>query len=319
MNLLDPAGPAVIPEIRPPGRPRSIPAGGAAPRADSRARGGHGASEPAARLDPRLYQIAVLSLLLAYGMLWLDLGIDPRQALFILTAALLTQLGGTVLGGLPRFDPKSALISGLSLCLLLRTNDPWLAVITAVVAVGSKFVLRVRGKHVFNPTNIALVAMMLVTGQVWVSPGQWGSVAVFAFLLASAGGLVVNRAGRADVTHTFLAGYVVLLVGRSLWLGDPLSIPIHRLENGALVLFAFFMISDPRTTPDSRAGRMLFAVMVAGGAYLVQFALFRPNALLWSLAGCSLAVPLIDRFLPGARHQWRAALIPEAGQERTTP
>ena len=319
MKLLDPAGPIVIPGIRPPGRPGLVLAAGPTPGAISASRGTRVAPAPAGRLDPRLYQIAVLSLLLAYGMLWLDLEIDPRQALAILSAALLTQLGGAVLSGLPRFDPKSALISGLSLCLLLRTNDPWLAVITAAVAVGSKFVLRVHGKHVFNPTNFALVAMMLATGQVWVSPGQWGSVAVFAFLLASAGGLVVNRAGRADVTWTFLAGYVILLVGRSLWLGDPLSIPVHRLQNGALVLFAFFMISDPRTTPDSRAGRMLFAVMVAGGAYLVQFALFRPNALLWSLAVCSLAVPLIDRLLPGARHQWRAAAVPEAGQERTTP
>jgi Na+-translocating ferredoxin:NAD+ oxidoreductase RnfD subunit len=90
----------------------------------------------------------------------------------------------------------------------------------------------------------------------------------------------VNRAARADVTWTFLACYAALWLGRSLWLGDPLVIPLHRLENGALVLFAFFMISDPRTTPDSRAGRMLFAVLVAVGAYVVQFKLFRTNGLL---------------------------------------
>ena len=272
-----------------------------------------------ARLDPRFYQIAVLSLLLGYGVVRLNLDIDPGLALVILAAALLTQLGGGALAGLPRFDPKSAIISGLSLCLLLRTNDAWLAALTAAVAVGSKFVLRVHGKHVFNPTNFALVVMMLASARVWVSPGQWGSVAVFAFLLASAGGLVVNRASRADVTWTFLACYVTLLVGRSLWLGDPLAIPLHRLQNGALVLFAFFMISDPRTTPDSRVGRMLFAVMVAGGAYFVQFKLFRPNALLWSLAVCSLVVPLIDRLLPGPRHQWRPAPGPAAGQERNMP
>jgi hypothetical protein len=70
-------------------------------------------------------------------------------------------------------------------------------------------------------------------------------VAVFAFLLASAAGLVVNRASRADVTWTSLATYVMMLIGRSLWLDDPLSIPLHRLGNGALVLFAFFMISPP--------------------------------------------------------------------------
>ncbi|PYO55606.1 MAG: Na+-transporting NADH:ubiquinone oxidoreductase, subunit NqrB, partial [Candidatus Rokuibacteriota bacterium] len=74
--------------------------------------------------------------------------------------------------GRPGFDPRSALISGLSLCLLLRTNSLTLAVLTAALAIASKFVLRVGGKHVFNPTNFALVAMMLLTGAVWVSPGQ---------------------------------------------------------------------------------------------------------------------------------------------------
>jgi Na+-transporting NADH:ubiquinone oxidoreductase subunit NqrB len=249
-------------------------------------------------------------------MAWLGLDVHPGRAVAILAAALLTQLAATTLTELPRFDPKSALISGLSLCLLLRTNDLGLAMLAAVVAVASKFLLRVRGKHVFNPTNFALVAMMLVTGQVWASPGQWGSAAVFAFLLASAGALVVNRAARADVTWTFLACYAALWLGRSLWLGDPLVIPLHRLENGALVLFAFFMISDPRTTPDSRTGRMLFAALVAVGAYVVQFKLFRTNGLLWSLAVCSLIVPLIDRLLPGPRYQWHP--IADAGDAQET-
>jgi enediyne biosynthesis protein E5 len=179
------------------------------------------------------------------------------------------------------------------------------AMLTAVVAIASKFTLRVRGKHVFNPTNFALVSMTLLTTSVWVSPGQWGSGTIFAFLLASAGGLVVNRAARADVTCAFLVSYAALLIGRSLWLGEPLAIPLHRLENGALVLFSFFMISDPKTTPDSRAGRVLFAGLVALGAYVVQFWLFRTNGLLWSLAVCSLAVPLIDLLLPGPRYQWQ--------------
>jgi Na+-translocating ferredoxin:NAD+ oxidoreductase RnfD subunit len=160
--------------------------------------------------------------------------------------------------------------------------------------------------------------MLLLADGVWVSPGQWGSVAVFAFLLAAAGALVVNRAARADVTWTFLAAHAALVVGRALWLGDPLAIPLHRLSNGALVLFAFFMISDPRTTPDSRAGRIAFAVLVAAGAYVVQFRLFQANPLLWSLAACSLAVPLIDRLLPGQRYDWRAPGIGRA-RERSLP
>lgn len=258
------------------------------------------------RWDPRLYQIATLGGLLGYGVLWLSLDVDPWTAAIILATVLAAQLVGTRVTGRGRFDPKSALISGLSLCLLLRTNSPELAALTAALAIASKFLVRVGDKHVFNPTNVALVAMLLLTGQVWVSPGQWGSAAVFAFLLASAGGLVVNRAARADVTWAFLAAHAALLVGRTLWLGDPLEIPLHRLANGALVLFAFFMISDPRTTPDSRAGRILFAVVVAAGAYVIQYRLFQTNPLLWSLAICSLAVPLIDRLLPGRRYDWAA-------------
>ena len=262
---------------------------------------------PTPSLDPRLYQIAALAGLLAYGLARLDLEVRPARAVLILATVLLTQLAATRLAGLSAFDPRSALISGLSLCLLLRAPSPFVAGAAGVLAVGSKFVLRVRGKHVFNPTNFAIVALLL-TGQAWVSPGQWGGAAFFGFLIACLGGLVVNRAARSDVTLAFLVTYGGLLVGRSWWLGEPMAIPLHRLQNGALLIFAFFMISDPRTTPDSRAARVLFAALVAlGGAY-VQFRLFRTNGLLWSLAACSPLVPVLDRALPGARHQWRAGL-----------
>ena len=79
------------------------------------------------------------------------------------------------------------------------------------------------------------------------------------------------------MTYAFLGFYALLVVGRAVWLGDPLTIPLHHLQSGALLLFAFFMISDPKTTPDSRAGRVLFATLVALGAVLVQFGLYRPT------------------------------------------
>jgi enediyne biosynthesis protein E5 len=258
------------------------------------------------RLDPRLYQIGALAGLLVYGLLFLDLEVRPGRAALILSTVLATQYACTRIFGLPQYDPRSALISGLSLCLLLRTNLALLAAMGAVLAVAGKFVLRFRGKHLFNPTNLGIVALLL-TGQAWVSPGQWGSAAFFGFLLACLGGLVVNRAARSDVTLAFLLAYGGLVVARSLWLGEPMAIPLHRLQNGALLIFSFFMISDPRTTPDSRAGRILFALLVAFGAAYVQFRLFRTNGLLWSLAVFSLLVPVLDRLLPGERYQWAGA------------
>src|SRR5262245_27370704 len=254
--------------------------------------------------DPRHYQIAVLASLLVYGVVALDFEIAPGRAAAILATALLTQAACTRVWALPRFDPRSALISGLSLCLLLRTSAVVLALAAAVIAVASKFVVQFNHKHLFNPTNIAIVSLMALTGQVWVSPGQWGNVAFFAFLMACLGGLVVNRARRSDVTYAFIAFYMALVFGRSMWLGEPMTIPLHRLQNGALLLFTFFMISDPRTTPNSRKGRIIFAFLVACGAWYIQFRLFRTNGPLWSLATCSMTVPLIDWLLPARRYEW---------------
>lgn len=269
--------------------------------------------------DPRLYQILVLSCLLAYGVLRLDLEVRPARALLLLGAALAAQYACTRLWRLPAFDPRSALISGLSLCLLLRTGSPALAVAVAIATIASKFVLRVGGKHVFNPTNFGIVAALLATDRAWVSPGQWGNAAFFAFLMACLGGLVVNRAARADVTYAFLGFYLAILFGRALWLGQPMAIPLHQLQNGAFLLFTFFMISDPKTTPDSRFGRILFAGLVALGAGFVTFVLFRTDGLLLSLAFLSPIVPLLDRLLPGPRYAWRRAPAPAPAIAATAP
>src|SRR5204863_338734 len=79
----------------------------------------------------------------------------------VIGAALATQWLCSRLWRLPRFDPLSALISGIGLATLLRTNGILLATLAAAVAITSKFVLRFRGKHLYNPTNLALVVMLV--------------------------------------------------------------------------------------------------------------------------------------------------------------
>jgi Na+-translocating ferredoxin:NAD+ oxidoreductase RnfD subunit len=256
--------------------------------------------------DPRYYQIAVLSALLIYGMGWLGFDVDWPQVAILLGTVLLTQYVRGKAAGLPAFDPRSPLISGLSLCLLLRTNSPILMVAAAVITIGSKFVLKRLGKHIFNPTNFGIVLMLVLTGDVWVSPAQWGSKLYFAFLMACLGGMVIHRAMRNDVSYAFLLSYAAILFGRAIWLGDPWTIPLKQLQSGALLLFTFFMISDPKTTPDSRAGRILFALFVVVVAAYIQFGLYRTNGLLWSLAIVSLLTPLLDQLFPGTKYQWNS-------------
>ncbi len=252
--------------------------------------------------DARHAQIGVLAGLAGWGLVALDLEVTASSAAVTLAAALATQWLASRLTG-QRFDPRSALISGLSLVLLLRSDALGWHALAAALAIGSKFVLRIRGKHFLNPTNFALVALLLATDRVWASSGQWGSGPLLAAALVAGACWVLPRA-RGDATLGFLGAWCALLLGRALSLGDPLAIPLHQLESGALLLFAGFMLSDPRTLPNARAGRIAFALTVAGTAYVLRFKFFEPNALLFALAAVSLLTPFLDRVLAGARFSW---------------
>lgn len=268
--------------------------------------------------DPRHYQLTVLSSLVIYGVVALDFGIHWYNATGIAITALTAQWIGTRLAGLAAFDPRSPMITALSLTLLLRTDDVLLAITAAGVAIASKFLVRINNKHIFNPANIGIIVLVLATDRAWVSTGQWGSTAISALALACLGFVVLTRAKRAETTIGFLVCYALLLFGRAAWLGDPASIPVHYLQNGALLIFAFFMISDPRTTPNSPLGRVFFSAIVATIAFTIQFAWYEPNGPILALVMAAPLVPVIDFFSRGQVYQWRTSRVVTALQHLPT-
>ena len=179
--------------------------------------------------------------------------------------------------------------------------------IGAAIGVGSKFVLRFDGRHVFNPSAFAITVLLLSGAGVWVSPGIWGAKADFAAFVALLAALVLPAARRADIAIYFLVIQAALLIGRALWVGAPLDIPIHALMSGSLLIFAFFMISDPPTTPRASLGRLTFAFLVAALAFYLAYHEQQKAALYISLVLLSPASLLIDRVFPGARFAWRPA------------
>jgi Na+-transporting NADH:ubiquinone oxidoreductase subunit NqrB len=257
--------------------------------------------------DARHYQIAALSLLLLFSMGALDLGAKPLPSLLAVASALATQALCTRAWRLPKIDLRSPLITGLSLSLLLRADAPWLFAAAGAIAILSKFVLRVDGKHVWNPAGFAIVVLLFGTDHVWISPGQWGASLWFASLLGFLAILVLQASRRSDMALFFLGSHAALLLARALWLGDPLAIPLHQLESGALLIFAFFMISDPRTSPDARLARMLFAVAVALLAHYLAFFMQMRPALYVALIALSPVNPVLDRVFRAERFQWRQA------------
>ncbi len=259
--------------------------------------------------DPRLVQIVLLGSLLAAGATLRDFSLRPLQVVFTFASVLLTQALFLRILGIRNVNYLSAVITGLGLSLLLRADSLWVHPVAAFLAISAKFLIRVRGKHVFNPANLGVMLALILLPGAWVSPGQWGQDVAVAGWFLVLGNLVVMRARRVDVSWAFLIAFLGLAGARVLWLGLNPAGFVHLLSNGSILLFAFFMISDPMTIPDSRRGRLLHAALVAGFAFFWQFGLFRTNGLLWSLLMLSPLVPVWDRLWPARRYVW----IPEGG------
>lgn len=264
--------------------------------------------------DARHYQIAALTTLLIYNIGWLDFGAQPFNSACAIAGALAAQLFCTRLYELPQLDLRSPLITGLSLSLLLRADTAWLYALAGIIGIGSKFLIRIDGKHIFNPAGFAIVLLLFSANGVWISPGQWGSAVWFAALLGFLAILVLHAARRSDMAIFFLVCHGALLLARAWWLGDPLAIPLHQLQSGALLIFAFFMISDPRTSPDSRVGRFLFALSVALCAHYLAFFMQMRPALYVALIALSPLTLLIDRILPAQRFAWTGPALQGASR-----
>ena len=256
--------------------------------------------------DARLFQIAFLATLLAIGALARDFALLPQQMLLAFAAGLATQAFWIWALRIERRGVLSAVITCFGLSILLRADSLWVHPLAAALAISSKFVLRVHGKHVYNPANLGVIASIALLPGTWVSAGQWGQDIALAAWFVALGGIVTQRAQRADVAWTFLAAYLGLAALRVIALGQPWTIFAHQLANGGLLLFAFFMISDPMTIPNRRDARIAYAIVVAIAAFLWHFALFRPNGLVWALFFCTPLVPLMDRLWPAEKFEWRA-------------
>ncbi|MGA6972389.1 MAG: RnfABCDGE type electron transport complex subunit D [Candidatus Binatus sp.] len=254
--------------------------------------------------DPRLFQIFSLGILLATGAYFRDFSIRPSQVLLTFAAGLLTQAACWRLTPSKPRSLRSAIITCLSLSLLLRADSLLAHPLAAAAAISSKSILRHRGKHLFNPATFGIIFAIVLLPGTWVSPGQWGQDVAIAGWVMMLGTLVTNRARRGDISWTFLVFHLGALALRIGYLGQRWAVWTHQLESGALLVFAFFMISDPMTGPNARRGRIAHAALVAALAYAWQFRLFHTNGLIWALFIAAPCVPIWDAIWPARKFEW---------------
>ncbi|KYC38011.1 Na+-transporting NADH:ubiquinone oxidoreductase, subunit NqrB [Scytonema hofmannii PCC 7110] len=276
--------------------------------------------------DIRDYQILFLTLFLILGIGARDWTLRPQLIVVAIVTCISTQwLLSFVIGHLSlvichwslvichwsfvtdkeqKINLRSAVITSLGLSLLLRADHWTTMALAAASAIASKFVFKVDDKHFFNPANFGIISALALTPDAWVSPGQWGEDWWYGLLFAGTGGMILKRVGRWDTTAAFLGAYAGLEAIRNIWLGWTWDVFLHRLMSGSLLLFALFMITDPRSIPNAKIGRIVWAACIAILTFILRNYFYVSTAVFWALFAIAPLTILTDIFWSAPRFSW---------------
>ena len=254
--------------------------------------------ERANRVDPRYLIAFLITLVLVAAQLrYHMLGSYDRLAL-ALAVCLATE---AVLSWFDRgkvVNLLSAYISGISLTLLVKPQGGalWPFALGGFLAISSKYVLRYRGNHLWNPTNFAVAALLLLApDRVSVLSHQFGNDVTTNLVIWIFGLIIAARVGVLHITLTYVASFLALNTARAAILGQPLLPEIAPITGPMYQLFIFFMITDPRTIVSGRRRQILVAVLIAIMETLIRFASDKgwPLATAFNVAPAFLALALV--------------------------
>ena len=258
--------------------------------------------------DIRDYQILFLSLFLILGIGTRDWTLHPEFIAVAIASCIITQIICSLItksqDSLQPINIRSPLITSLGLSLLLRVDHWPTMALAGFAAIASKFVFKVGQKHFFNPANFGIIAVLTLTNDAWVSPGQWGEEWWYALLFVGTGGMILQQVGRWDTTAAFLGAYSLLAAIRNLWLGWTWDVYFHHLMSGSLLLFSLFMVTDPRSIPNSPTSRILWAISIALLTFILRNFFFIPTAVFWALFALAPLTILLDKFWITPRFSW---------------
>jgi Na+-translocating ferredoxin:NAD+ oxidoreductase RnfD subunit len=169
--------------------------------------------------------------------------------------------------------PASAYISGISAGILIRSPFWWPYFFASFISILSKYVLRLNGRHIWNPTNFGVSAMVLLApATVTVLSIQWGNAVAPMAVIWILGAVIVWRVGRVHISATYVVAFFLFSFVRSALTGTPWLAAIAPITGPMYQLFIFFMITDPKTTVRSKRGQCVVVVLVAFVEMLMRLA-----------------------------------------------
>lgn len=268
--------------------------------------------------DARDYQILFLTSFLTLGIATRDWTLNPELIVIVIATCLLTQWisddiksfrisqqnNFKLSNPLKLPSLRSALITGLGLSLLLRADSFPTMIIAGFLAILSKHIFKFNNKHFFNPANFGIISVLTLTSDAWVSPGQWGDEWWYALLFFGTGGLILKQVGRWDTTAIFLGSYALLEANQNMWLGWTWDVFLHRLMSGSLLLFALFMLTDPRSIPNAKVSRWIWAICIAGLTFILRNQYYVPTAIFWALFALAPLTAILDIIWAAPRFNW---------------
>lgn len=238
----------------------------------------HAVAAPAPRrfqFDNRFLAPILITLVLLVGQLTFGfLESWTRTALAIGTSILVELVLGRIFGGAwPHL--ASAYVSGISVGILVRSPEFWPYALCSAISITSKYLIRVDGRHLWNPSNLGIVAMLVLASDTVASLSvQWGNNLLPMAVVWFFGSIIISRLGRFHITLTYVASFLAFSVLRAYLTGNPWPAEVAPITGPMYQLFIFFMITDPKTTVrGSKRAQALVAFLVA--AVEAGFRLFR--------------------------------------------
>lgn len=158
----------------------------------------------------------------------------------------------------------SAYISGISIGMLVRSPEIWPYALCAAISITSKYVIRVDGRHIWNPSNLGVVAMLVLASDTVAGLSvQWGNNLLPVVVVWCFGAVIIHRLGRFHITLTYVASFVLFSLVRAAITGHPWPAEVSAITGPMYQLFIFFMITDPKTTVHPKWAQCLVAFLVA--------------------------------------------------------
>jgi Na+-translocating ferredoxin:NAD+ oxidoreductase RnfD subunit len=252
-------------------------------------------------LDNRFVPPIFITLILLVGHLSFGILESYQKTLLAIATSMVAELilGRVFLHKWPNL--ASAYITGISVGILLRSPAFWPYVLCSLLAITSKYVLRVNGRHIWNPSNFGICAMLfLASDAVATLSIQWGNNLWAMLVIWTLGSAIIWRLRRFHICAVYVVSFVALSILRAWITGDPWLSELSPITGPEYQLFIFFMITDPKTTVRSRVGQSIVAFFVAAVEMLFRLdqSIYAP---LYALFFVGPAALLIEMWMSSRR------------------